>query len=153
MRLIDADAELLQAYKDTGLEPEEIDMWGLDPESTSRILQTIISYPLCLLNVANIVESLAPLFERMDGYGAERKIKAWTKAYMEGRLIVLPCKVGDRFWFIEDGQIREYLVGAFETTGYGDLTVYDYDGIDRDPAYFTREEAEAALERSKPHGD
>jgi len=44
MRLIDADAELLQAYKDTGLEPEEIDMWGLDPESTSRILQTIISY-------------------------------------------------------------------------------------------------------------
>ena len=111
-------ADKLAAYEDTGLEPKE---------------------------VAKAKKKLKYYEDRFDFRDAKRWDEI-TRAEDDGRLMILPCKVGERFWLIEDGSIREYLVGAFETTGYGDLTVYDYDGIDRSPAYFTREEAEKALE-------
>jgi hypothetical protein len=75
-------------------------------------------------------------------------------AKAEGRLIVLPCKVGQMVWVIKDGKIDEGFVKWFDT---GDplnpqwtAAIQD---VPRGPVfvpiesvYITREEAEKALE-------
>ena len=65
-------ADRLAAYEDTGLEPETIAA-VIDPEvaALARGLHRILSAD-----------------QRID-------LEAWIKADKEGRLVVLPCKVGD----------------------------------------------------------
>ena len=71
----------LAAYEDTGLEPEEIK----NHEA---------AYNECLTRT----------------YGPfKQKISQWLQAEYEGRLVVLPCKVGDHVW--ADG--REAIVVWF----------------------------------------
>jgi len=42
-----------------------------------------------------------------------------TKAKADGRLVVLPCKVGDSIWLAMCGQIREYIfMGITQQYGY-----------------------------------
>lgn len=69
----------------------------------------------------------------------------------EGRLIELPCKVGDTFWWIERlvGDDKPFIrSGQVSEIGISDaITIYEYDGRDFsiEDVYFTREEAESAL--------
>ena len=62
----------LSAYEDTGLEPEEIKKHEA-------------AYNECLTRT----------------YGPfKQKISQWLQAEQDGRLVVLPCKVGDTVWYI-----------------------------------------------------
>jgi hypothetical protein len=77
-----------------------------------------------------------------------------AQAKAEGRLVVLPCKVGQRVWVIKDGKIDEGFVKWFDT---GDPLNPQWTAAIQDAprgpvfvpiesVYITREEAEKALQ-------
>lgn len=74
-----------------------------------------------------------------------------TKAEAEGRLIVLPCKVGDTVWRIVGPKghriVRQRKVLAVTIYHTGDVIIHT-DGAENrfgKTVFLTREEAEAAL--------
>ena len=82
------------------------------------------------------------------------KLKYYEDLEEQGRLLVLPCKVGDtvyeileetvpnRYFYISEWKVQDVSVKAVK---YADeWEPYDYENL-----YFTREEAEAALERKR----
>lgn len=120
--------EDLRAYKDTGLTPEKIDM---DHEAAEQLRQ------LC------------------QGCDLDR-LEELAEADRAGRLVVLPCKVGDKLYRVFDGNISEHEVQNMKYFARkGRL------GIDMTPffpdagrfigktVFLTREEAEKALEGMK----
>lgn len=83
-----------------------------------------------------------------------KNILRMVKADAEGRLLVLPCKVGDtvyeiieetvpnRYFYINEWQVQDV---STQSIKYADeWEQYDYENL-----YFTREGAEAALERRR----
>lgn len=91
-----------------------------------------------------------------EGFGQEadwlEELKRYKDLEEQRRLLVLPCKVGDvvyeiieetvpnRYFYINEWQVQDVSAKAVK---YADeWESYDYENL-----YFTREEAEAALER------
>ena len=78
----------------------------------------------------------------------------WKEAESEGRLIVLPCKVGDTVWYIPSGT-RKIYSGICHCVsiqkGGVNIHLYDFDGdaatYPASRVFLTRKEAEAALEK------
>ena len=124
--------ERLAADEDTGLEPEEIS----DAVTAAKLMAR-----------SKIVSCF--------GMDADH-VRELVKAEQDGRLVVLPCKVGE-YWRDWDGErvriesvsfsfIRRHLCNT-------DMVTYRYDDEEDDFAvnwiyfksHFTREEAEAAL--------
>ena len=116
----------LAAYEDSGLEPEEIADFMKRWEQTVEIGGMLKKY--CIDHIRDLLQ-----------------------AEQDGRLVVLPCKVGDHVW--ADG--REAIVVWFfgyETERYLHAQFYDnmqyidipFDEIGK-TVFLTREEAEAAL--------
>ena len=120
--LIDA-ANRLAAYEDTGLEPE--DVRRLQKDWTSLIIT-------------------------IDEMGCMPHLRELYEAEKEGRLVLLPCKVGDKVYQIDAERVYESEVKGI---------IYDAGHIDFDEraigktVFLTREEAEAALaqEGGKDH--
>lgn len=76
----------------------------------------------------------------------------WKDADREGRLVVLPCKVGDTVYSISGMKIQEEIVSGIEyRIDYFGLwsNEDEWIGILGNGAYLTREEAEVALEKMK----
>lgn len=119
--------ERLAAYEDTGLTPEEIDM---DHEAAETLRQ------LC------------------RGCDLDR-LEELVEADKDGRLVVLPCKVGDTVYFALLGRIIEKQV--FSIVSFSNSTRIYCGGTseyfrpeDIGKTFFlTREEAEKALEAMK----
>lgn len=117
----------LADYEDTWLTPEEIDM---DHEAAEQLRQ------LCRDCDLDRLEKL-------------------TEADKDGRLVVLPCKVGDTVYFALLGRIIEKQV--FSIVSFSNSTRIYCDGTseyfrpeDIGKTFFlTREEAEKALEAKK----
>jgi hypothetical protein len=110
--------DLLAAYEDTGMTPEEIDM---DHEAAETLRQ------LCRGCNLDRLEKLA-------------------EADKDGRIVVLPCKVGDtvyRLQYIEQTPGR-FVVGVAEIK-FALLWLEEFG----ETVFLTREEAEAALEAMK----
>ena len=115
------------AYEDTDLTPEEIDM---DHEAAEQLRQLCRDYDLDRL------EKLA-------------------EADKDGRVVVLPCKMGDTVYFALLGRIIEKQV--FSIVSFSNSTRIYCDGTseyfrpeDIGKTFFlTREEAEAALKAMK----
>ena len=124
----------LAAYEDSGLEPQDI----ISAVDMAKIA--------CALHELNAYKDLGPIDH----------IRDLIKAEQDGRLVVLPCKVGE-YWRDWDGErvriesvsfsfIRRHLCNT-------DMVTYRYDDEEDDFAvnwiyfksHFTREEAEAAL--------
>ena len=93
-----------------------------------------------------------------EGFGKEadwlEELKRYRDLEEQGRLLVLPCKVGDtvyeiieetvpnHYFYISEHKVQDVSVKAVK---YADeWEPYDYENL-----YFTREEAEAALERKR----
>ena len=92
-----------------------------------------------------------------EGFGQEadwlEELKRYRDLEKQGRLLVLPCKVGDtvyeiieetvpnRYFYINEWQVQDVSAKAVK---YADeWESYDYENL-----YFTREEAEAAERRA-----
>lgn len=120
--------ERLKAYEDTGLEPEEIDM---DHEAAEQLRH------LCRGCDLDRLEKLA-------------------EADRDGRVVVLPCKVGDTLFRVFAGEILEHKVRnmrylAIQGRWDIDTTLfcsYVESSIGK-TIFLTREEAKAALEAKR----
>lgn len=120
--------ERLKAYEDTGLEPEEIDM---DHEAAEQLRH------LC------------------RGCDLDR-LEKLVEADRDGRVVVLPCKVGDTLFRVFAGEILEHKVRNMRY-----LAIQGRWDIDTTPfcsyvessigktIFLTREEAKAALEAKR----
>ena len=137
----DKFVDLLAAYEKTGLEPKKIehivDAYGrglsLRTESAQR-LELVREIP---------VDRLREIAE------AER----------EGRCVVLPCKLHDKVFFVENGCMKEAEVDSFHnwTSGHWKMSTHtdrmfdhwkgyeiDFSGVGK-TVFLTREAAEAVL--------
>ena len=119
----------LAAYEDTGLEPQDI----ISAVDMSKIA--------CALHELNAYKDIGPIDH----------IRDLIKAEQDGRLVVLPCKVGDHVW--ADGReaivvwffgykTERYLHAQFfDNAKYTDIPFYEIGKT----VFLAREEAEAAL--------
>lgn len=135
----------LAAYEDTGLEPEEIESrkekWNA---MTMRERLDSVAKPAQLFDPSLTLEQL----KRLDYY---------DNAEQEGRLIVLPCKVGDTVYkpLGKNEEILPIKIQWFETNNYGwcacgtypPRATYAFRFADLGKTWFTdRAEAEKAME-------
>ena len=90
-------AERLHAYEETGYEPCDVH------DLSDRLDRLLLERGQRQLEVA--LDALSPEERHElehDTYGPlHRKIGTWIKADSEGRLLVLPCKVGDLLYEID----------------------------------------------------
>ena len=128
----------LKAYEDTGLEPEEIKQ-------------------MCALARLN-----SNIFDNDFG----NHIAELIVAEQDGRLLVLPCKVGGTVYFVADGAVKETRLLAIKANvsdpaysgnpsiiyeGYFQLGMHVMCWSIGDRLYLTRAEAEAALKGDAPN--
>lgn len=114
--------ERLAAYEDTGLTPEEV----LQKDKADEIA-------LKLMRLADL-ESLC----------SYTRLRELAEADKDGRLVVLPCKVGDTVYRIFNPPSREPVISA-HTLMSVDYIVRWIDKFGK-TVFLTREEAENALE-------
>ena len=125
--------ERLAAYEDTGRTPEEVTALGNLFDYVLEESKTLTGQ-LALLN----------------------RIRDLAKADKDGRLVVLPCKVGDTLFRVFAGEIFEHRVGSmkyFATQGRWDVETYPFcpcvESSIGKTIFLTREEAEKSLEAMK----
>lgn len=97
-----------------------------------------------------------------DEYNLEY-LKWLVEAEREGRCVVLPCKLHDKVFFIENGCVKETEVDSFHnwTSGHWKISTHtdrmfdhwkgyeiDFAGINK-TVFLTQEEAEAALKKMR----
>ena len=121
--------EDLRAYKATGLTPEEIERSKLEIE-------------------AGCVKAIART------YGIDiNRLRKLAEADRDGRLVVPPCKVGDKLYRVFAGEIFEHRVGSmkyFAIQGRWDIETYPFcpcvESSIGKTVFLSREEAEKALQ-------
>ena len=126
------DREDLRAYKATGLTPEEVERSKLEIE-------------------AGCVKAIART------YGIDiNRLRKLAEADRDGRLVVPPCKVGDKLYRVFAGEIFEHRVGSmkyFAIQGKWDIETYPFcpcvESSIGKTIFLTREKAKAALEAMK----
>ena len=135
----DCLVERLAAYEDTGLEPESVEA----------------------LKLSMMGKAISEITE-FDGLPIDR-LRELAEADKEGRVVVLPCKVGDRLYEVTGRKtISVYKVRAIRVELFGLFIDWDIvegfvwqslSGINAGEigktVFLTREEAEKALEEMK----
>lgn len=119
----------LKAYEDMGLTPEEIK--SMKDEHFSGL-------------------------EMAKLHSALMELKKYQEADKDGRLVVLPCKVGDKLYRVFAGEIFEHRVGSmkyFAIQGRWDIETYPFcpcvESSLGKTIFLTREQAKKALEAMK----
>lgn len=106
-------------------------------------------------------EGLQTWFNGYDeGYSAINKCAEYEDAEEQGLLIKLPCKVGDKAWYVRNSVIDEVEVDSFILNTNLFIKVSLYVGYERfrktltpyKTLFFTREEAEQALKKMESEG-
>ena len=117
--------ERLKAYEDTHMMPSDVTSMRMD------------------------MAIIAALFNDVD----VDRMKELAEADKDGRLVVLPCKVGDTLFRVFAGEIFEHRVGSmkyFAIQGRWDIETYPFcpcvESSIGKTIFSTREEAEKALE-------
>lgn len=110
--------ERLKAYEDTGMTPEQC-------ENAKAIIESAFS----------------------DDTSKAERIRELAKADKDGRLVVLPCKVGDTVWRIKR-TFEEYPDRSKPYIEPSGFLLQDVFNISK-TVFLTREEAESALEAMK----
>lgn len=126
----------LKAYEDTGLTPEEVERSKLEIE-------------------AGCVKAIA----RMYGIDINRLRKV-AEADRDGRVVVKPCKVGDKLYRVFAGEIFEHRVGSmkyFAIQGRWDIETYPFcpcvESSIGKTVFFTSGEAKRALQEMEGKKD
>lgn len=126
------DREDLRAYEATRLTPEEVERSKLEIE-------------------AGCVKAIART------YGIDiNRLRELAETDRDGRLVVPPCKVGDKLYRVFAGEIFEHRVGSmkyFAIQGKWDIETYPFcpcvESSIGKTIFLTREKAKAALEAMK----
>lgn len=137
----------LGAYEDTGLTPEEI-----NDLASAREISPEAEYAINK-HADSIIERLDKLLTQTDD---DARLRELAEADKGGRVVVLPCRVGDTLFRVFAGEILEHKVRNMRY-----LAIQGRWDIDTTPfcsyvessigktIFLTREEAEAALEAIK----
>ena len=120
----------LKAYEDTGIEPEAVDTVKLALAAKHMVdLETLNNTP-----ISRLVEL--------------------AEADKDGRLVVLPCKVGDKLYRVFAGEIFEHRVGSmkyFAIQGKWDIETYPFcpcvESSIGKTVFLSHKEAEKALRK------
>ena len=135
-----AHCPLLREYLDTGLEPEEINdlasVREISPEAEYAINK----------HADNIIERLDKLLHQTDD---DARLRELSEADKDGRLVVLPCKVGDTVYKVITIQAQKPVLLETQVKTLGQAAdVAQLIGKKNKVIniFLTREEAEAALE-------
>ena len=138
-----AHCPLLREYLDTGLEPEEINdlasVREISPEAEYAINK----------HADNIIERLDKLLHQTDD---DARLRELSEADKDGRLVVLPCKVGDTVYKVITIQAQKPVLLETQVKTLGQAAdVAQLIGKKNKVIniFLTREEAEAALEAMK----
>ena len=119
----------LKEYENTGLEPEEV----------RKVLDSLTG-------------TIAGEIAEVTGSADITRASEIAKAEAEGRLLILPCKVGDVVYFACASWIRgQPIVGttSINPVSFDPTVMWDFNNNHFKRHYFlTREEAEAALRGS-----
>ena len=129
----------LAAYEDTGLTPEEINdlasVREISPEAEYAINK----------HADSIIERLDKLLAQTDD---DVRLRELAEADKDGRVVVLPCKVGDTVYLLFAGNPNNPVISTLKINTVaeaakliGKMGMHKYIGTFR-----TREEAEKALE-------
>lgn len=132
----------LAAYEETGLEPEAVEH----------------------LKLASMGKAIAEIKE-FEGVPIDR-LRELAQAKKKGRLVVLPCDVGDKLYDVTLGEVREKIVVSLsmfvpESVNHlvihaenfrNAVTSYELQDIGK-TVFLTREAAEAALEEMEAEHD
>lgn len=147
MRVGDAEysgkeTDRLAAYEETGLEPEAVEH----------------------LKLASMGKAIAEIKE-FEGVPIDR-LRELAQAKKKGRLVVLPCDVGDKLYDVTLGEVREKIVvslSMFVPESVNHLVIHaedfrtaitSYELQDIGETFFlTREAAEAALKEMEAEHD
>jgi len=119
-------------------------------ESWNAIYDRLAAYEDTWMTPESIIAAQKTL-RCFDRIGIKRGNEI-VDAELEGRLIVMPCKVGDTVWYIPSGT-RKIYSGICHCVsiqqGGVNIHLYDFDGdaatYPASRVFLTREEAEAAL--------
>ena len=130
---IDKIIDRLGTYEDTGLEPQDI----ISAVDMAKIA--------CALHELNAYKDIGTIDHLRDLLQAEK----------EGRMVLLPCKVGDTVWVIWGKDVIYYIVDSIHILANNQVqirakhhvidNVYLYPDMFGKTVFLTREEAEAAL--------
>ena len=138
-----AHCPLLREYLDTGLEPEEINdlasVREISPETEYAINK----------HADNIIERLDKLLHQTDD---DARLRELSEADKDGRLVVLPCKVGDTVYKVITIQAQKPVLLETQVKTLGQAAdVAQLIGKKNKVIniFLTREEADAALEAMK----
>ena len=125
--------ERLAAYEDSGLTPKEV-------KRMSNILMDVgIDYNCS--------------WEYVKNWLLDDRLRELAEADKDGRVVVLPCKIGDKLYRVFAGEIFEHRVGSmkyFAIQGRWDIETYPFcpcvESSIGKTIFLIREEAEKALE-------
>lgn len=89
----------------------------------------------------------------LNSIGSYDRLRELAEADKDGRIVVLPCKMGDKLYRVFAGEIFEHRVGSmkyFAIQGQWDIETYPFcpcvESSIGKTIFLTREEAEKALE-------
>ena len=132
-----AVCERLAAYEDTGMTPKEVTALG-----------ELFDY--ALKESKTLTEQLTLL----------KHIRELAEADKDGRVVVLPCKVGDKLYRVFAGEIFEHRVGSlkyFAIQKRWDIETYPFcpcvESSIGKTVFLSREEAEKALQEMEDKKD
>ena len=147
----------LASYEATGMMPDEIVKMGMAYEDSKRYSGRLELKLMPYLNIGLSPDELKALMlasagtcvaeiKAFDGIAIDRLCDL-AEADRDGRLVVLPCKVGDTVYRIFNPSDREPVISA-HTLMSVDYIVRWLDKFGK-TVFLTREAAEAALEAMK----
>lgn len=113
-------ANRLAAYEDTGMMPDEIVKMGMAYEDSKRYsgrlelkLMPYLDMGLSPAELKALMLASAGMYaieiKEFDGVFIDR-LRELAKADKDGRVVVLPCKVGDKLYRVFNGNISEHQV-------------------------------------------
>lgn len=118
---------------------------------------------LCVLDAPSLrmaVDMAKDALREVDALGGLDRLRELVEADREGRYVVLPCKLHDKVFFIENGCVKETEVDSFHnwTSGRWKISTHtdrmyehwkgyeiDFSGIGK-TVFLSREDAEKAVE-------
>ena len=153
----------LASYEATGMMPDEIVKMGMAYEDSKRYSGRLELKLMPYLNIGLSPDELKALMlasagkcvaeiKAFDGVAIDRLCDL-AEADRDGRVVVLPCKVGDKLYRVFAGEIFEHRVGSmkyFAIQGRWDIETYPFcpcvESSIGKTVFLSREEAERALE-------
>lgn len=139
----------LAAYEDTGLEPETV----------GDLLERF--------NDLYAIFDDLDLVDRVHFQAFFDKVKLWHQAEKVGRLVVLPCKVGDLLYALARNTVSTFICTSVELLGDNRLWInwvledgmigeFRFDGVNASDigktVFLTQQEAEEALRKEAEQG-